>query len=112
MLRHAPIAVLLTAWLVASATPQSPPVDFARDVEPIFRKNCYACHGPSQQVNGLRLDRPEDALRGGYSGPVLQPGRSADSKLLQLVSGAITGKIMPPAGPRLTASELAILRAW
>src|SRR5262249_53948086 len=38
-------------------------------------------------------------------------GDSAGSKLIQLVSG--TGKIaMPPAGNRLTAEQVGILRAW
>ena len=32
-------------------------VDFARDVLPIFRQNCFSCHGASQQINGLRMDR-------------------------------------------------------
>jgi mono/diheme cytochrome c family protein len=30
-------------------------VDFARDVQPIFRQNCIGCHGPTKQNNGLRV---------------------------------------------------------
>ena len=42
---------------------QAPPkVDFARDVQPIFRQHCVECHGPSQQMRGLRLDRRRDAM--------------------------------------------------
>jgi mono/diheme cytochrome c family protein len=100
-----PIPLILLASVAA-------PVDYARDVEPILRRNCHACHGPAQHMNGLRLDRPEDALRGSYSGPVILPGRSAESKLLQMVAGQVAGKIMPPAGARLAAAEIAILRAW
>ena len=29
-------------------------VDFAHDVLPILRQNCFGCHGPAQQVSGLR----------------------------------------------------------
>ncbi len=32
-------------------------VDFARDVQPIFRQSCVPCHGPTQQISGMRLDR-------------------------------------------------------
>jgi hypothetical protein len=95
--------------LLASA---AAPVDFARDVEPILRKNCHAWHGAVQQMNGLRLDRAEDALRGGYSGPAIVPGRSAQSRLIQMVTGKVEGKIMPPAGARLTGAEIATLASW
>ncbi|HLW79234.1 MAG TPA: c-type cytochrome domain-containing protein, partial [Terriglobia bacterium] len=40
-------------------------VDFRRDVQPIFKTYCVGCHGPTQQMNGFRLDRRSDAMRGG-----------------------------------------------
>ncbi|MEO8128557.1 MAG: DUF1549 domain-containing protein, partial [Bryobacteraceae bacterium] len=86
-------------------------VDFARDVEPILRTNCRGCHGERQQMSGLRLDHPEAALKGAYSGPVIKPGNSAGSRLIQVVSGE--GKVkMPPAGPGLKAEQVATLRRW
>lgn len=88
------------------------PVDFSRDIQPIFKARCETCHGAQQQMSGLRLDQKEDALRGGNSGPVIKPGHSADSKLIQLVTGANTKVVMPPAGPRLSAAEIGLLRAW
>ena len=62
-------------------------VEFARDVDPILRTNCRGCHGERQQMSGLRLDHPEAALAGAYSGPVIKPGNSAGSRLIQVVSG-------------------------
>ena len=47
------------------------PVDFDRDVKPIFAKHCVSCHGPDKQKNGLRLDRKADAAT------VLVAGKSA-----------------------------------
>jgi len=35
---------------------QAEAVDFARDIEPIFKTHCYKCHGPKKQEGGLRLD--------------------------------------------------------
>ncbi|MEO8660236.1 MAG: PSD1 and planctomycete cytochrome C domain-containing protein [Bryobacteraceae bacterium] len=87
-------------------------IDFARDIEPLLRTRCQGCHGPRQQMSGLRLDGPADAMRGGSSGPVIQPGKSGESKLIQMVSGAVEGRIMPPAGARLTSNEIGLLRAW
>jgi len=43
------------------------------------------------QMSGLRLDRAEDAMRGGYSGAVIVPGKSGDSRLIQMVAGAVEG---------------------
>src|SRR4051812_34197072 len=44
------------------------PIDFARDVKPIFAKNCYACHGPEKQKSDYRLDVKMTALKGGSIG--------------------------------------------
>ena len=83
-----------------------------RNVEPIFRSRCHACHGPSKQTNDLRLDRKEAALQGGYSGRVIVPGSSAQSKLVQRVASTNDAFRMPPVGPRLTAAEIATLTSW
>jgi hypothetical protein len=63
------------------------------------------CHGPQQQMSGLRLDRADSAAR------VIQPGHSAESRLIQMVSGT-EKKVMPPIGDRLTAAQVTMLRAW
>ncbi|MCB1234069.1 MAG: hypothetical protein KDM91_03250, partial [Verrucomicrobiae bacterium] len=41
------------------------PVDFVRDVRPIFEKHCYECHGETKQKSGLRLDVKSAAFKGG-----------------------------------------------
>ena len=100
----------LLLLLAGVAYPQS--VDFAREVEPILRSRCQPCHGPGQQMNGLRLDRADAALKGSYSGPVIVPGNSAASKLIQRVSSGKQGFFMPPVGPRLSPAEIQTLTAW
>ena len=87
-------------------------VDFAADVEPILHARCFACHGPSLQTNGLRFDRREAVLRGGYSGPAIVQGDSAVSALIHRVASPEDGFRMPPTEPRLTPEEVGILRAW
>jgi mono/diheme cytochrome c family protein len=94
----------------ASAAPG--PIDFTRDVRPIFAKHCVSCHGPDKQRGGLRLDRKADALKGGDNGAAIVPGKAAASPLVRLVSGADKDTVMPPKGDRLTAAEVATLRAW
>ena len=89
-------------------------VDFERDIEPLLEQKCATCHGPQQQLSGLRLDSREAALRGGYSGPAVKPGDSAGSKLIQMVAGVGIEKdlIMPMGGERLTSVQVGLLRAW
>jgi mono/diheme cytochrome c family protein len=87
-------------------------VDYVSDVQPILAKSCYACHGPDKQKGGLRLDIKAAALKGGDSGAVIVPGKGADSLLARYVAGLDADKVMPPKGERLTAGQVAILRAW
>jgi mono/diheme cytochrome c family protein len=94
-------------WLatigVAAQTPEA---------RAVLQKRCFACHGPAMQMNGLRLDDGEAALKGGYSGPSILPGNAAGSALIDRVVSTKEGYAMPPAGPKLTEAEVAILKAW
>jgi Protein of unknown function (DUF1553)/Protein of unknown function (DUF1549)/Planctomycete cytochrome C len=111
-------SVGLFTFSLASAAddPVLPPaaktrIEFARDIEPLLQKRCLLCHGAQQQMNGLRLDQKEGALKGGAGGQDIKPGDSAGSRLIRLVAG-LDQKVMPPIGARLTAAEIGLLRAW
>lgn len=64
------------------------------------------------QMNGLRLDDGQAALKGGYSGPSILPGNAAASPLIDRVVSTKEGYAMPPAGPKLSESEVAVLKTW
>ncbi len=110
----------LPAFLVAIAVnfaEELPPasqreVDFAGDVQPLLQKHCAACHGQEKQESGLRLDMRDAALLGGDSGKAILAGESANSRLIQYVSGVDPDHLMPPEGPTLTRDEIGVLRAW
>jgi len=100
---------LLLLGLAASAFGQTP-VDFARDVRPIFTTNCIGCHGPSQQAGGLRLDQRSSAMAPGSRRIV--PGGSANSFVyLKLIGEGISGLSMPPAGP-LRREQIDVIKTW
>ncbi|HYI92863.1 MAG TPA: ankyrin repeat domain-containing protein [Bryobacteraceae bacterium] len=86
-------------------------VDFEKDVQPILAQKCHSCHGEEAQQSGLRLDRRQQALRGGDYGPVIVVGKSAESKLIRRLVNGDGGLQMPPTGP-LSDEEIGILRAW
>lgn len=86
-------------------------VDFARDVQPILRESCYSCHGPDKQMNGFRLDRRRDAMRGGTI-PVIGPGSAASSRLYLRLTGTSYGRSMPLEGDPLTPAQIETIRNW
>lgn len=91
----------------------SRPVDFARDVQPIFEANCVSCHGPKKQKGGFRLDLRADAMAGGDNfSPAILPGQSAASPLIHAVAALDEDFVMPEKGDRLTVGQIGILRAW
>ena len=81
---------------LARSGAQTKAVDFNRDVQPILTTRCSGCHGPQQQMNGLRVDMADALIKGGNSGPVVVPGDSGASKLIQRVSSTKKGFGMPP----------------
>ncbi len=90
-------------------------VDFIREVEPILKENCHACHGERVQSGGLRLDSRKTAWQGGASGraPIV-PGRSRDSLLIQVLTASDSSDIrrMPAFADPLPGSEIDLIRRW
>lgn len=120
---RAPLFIFLSSisltWLavltVAAETPQPEPpaIDFARDIEPIFKRHCVSCHGPSKQESDFRVDVRNKLLQGGdYGEPAVVPGKSDAGLLIKFVRGDDPDSVMPPEGNRLSDKEVALLRAW
>ena len=112
MARAATILAILSVWSLSAA--QGPAkVDFGREIQPLFREHCIECHGPSQQMRGLRLDRRRDALpnRVGANGARIVPRDSARSLLFNRLTGTQAGPQMPPVGP-LPEMKIRLIQAW
>jgi len=62
-------------------------VDFDRDVHPILTARCFACHSGDKRSGGLSLSNYFEALHGGKTGKVVNPGSSKDSLIIQRVLG-------------------------
>src|SRR5262249_1183404 len=111
-----PISVLLfllhPSSFILHPSDAADPVDYLRDIKPILAQHCYECHRAHKQRSGLRLDTADALRKGGESGPGLVPGNSGASKLIKAVTGADDTKLMPPRQPHLTATQIALLKAW
>lgn len=86
--------------------------DFNARVLPVFRKYCNGCHNRRDAEGGLVLEDHARVLAGGDSGPAVVAGKSAESRLWQLLDGQ-DEPVMPPAGkPSPRPEERALIRAW
>jgi ankyrin repeat protein len=74
---------------------------------PILRQNCVGCHGPSQQVSGLRLDRRSAV----FTRRGIVPGSSENSFLYHRISGNAYGMQMPPTGA-LRPEQINTIKTW
>lgn len=106
------VATLLAAGclLLCPLVVRASEVDYARDVRPIFLKNCIRCHGAKKQEGGLRLDLRRQAYAGGDTGPGIVPGKTEGEVLRRLASR--DEKVKMPPEQALAESEIATLRAW
>jgi mono/diheme cytochrome c family protein len=104
--------VLVLATLLGALSAQLPAqqpnsVDFKKDIQPLFDKNCIGCHKGASAPSGLHLDSAEGVMTGGNNGKVIIPGNAKDSPLV----GRVAERSMPPDAP-LTNEQIAIITAW
>ena len=86
------------------------PVSFSGQVLPVLQRKCQGCHQPAKAKGKLVLTSFEALKAGGETGPGFEPGKPADSQLVENVSGP--KPLMPPQGPPLTPEEVASLTRW
>ena len=102
-------------WVVAligclGAARAGESVSFHREVLPILRINCIACHKPGKAKGGLDLTTHVALLKGGEDGSILKSGDAKSSKLLKCICGEEPE--MPKDGEPLTAGEIDIISRW
>jgi len=99
---------------LANPPPQTPHSFYAVRVAPILEDHCASCHGARRQKAKLRLNSLAAVLRGGKHGPVVIPGKTADSTLAQRISlPAGSDLVMPPSSqPPLSVDDATVIKLW
>ena len=91
-------------------------VDFEKEILPIFRRNCLACHSATEAESDLVLESPQTILKGGSEGPSVVAGKSAESLLLMLAAMQKEPHMPPPdndvKAKALTPEELGLIKLW
>src|SRR5690348_14536599 len=105
-MRWVPACSLTILVFLPAEGARSAKIDFAKQIQPIFEKSCYSCHGPKQQMAGLRLDTRSSAFAAS-----IVPHNAAASPLYKRVAGA-GGLAQMPLGGKLSPAEIATLRSW
>jgi hypothetical protein len=109
MTKRAAVTMMVCWW---SLNAGAAPVDFVREVRPIFEKHCTECHGEKKQKSGLRLDVKVAALKGGdHHGPDIVPGNAKESPLMRLLRTDDEDEVMPPEG-KISAAEIEVIGRW
>ena len=58
-------AALTPEQIQSLPPPANHPVDFSKEIKPIFEASCIKCHGRGRDKGGLRIDTRETFLKGG-----------------------------------------------
>lgn len=75
---------------------------------PIFQSVCVKCHGGENTNVSLVLKSYADVMAGSENGPVVDPGNSGNSLLIELITN---GK-MPKKGPKLLPGQIRVITQW
>lgn len=92
------------------------PIDFNRDIRPIFSNHCYACHGPDakQRKADLRFDKEAVAKKDLGKGAAIVEGNPDQSELVKRILSEDEDELMPPPKFKkpLSSAQIELLKTW
>lgn len=107
------LSVLLAPWVLSLSTLGAAPVDFVRDVKPIFEAACIHCHGPEKQEGKVRMDTKAATFAANGENPGVTPGKPDESSVYwTTVEPEDSDLIMPPKKPFLEKHQTDLIKAW
>lgn len=114
-MRTPSISVIAALASLTAPALHAAPVDFARDIKPLFNEHCIACHGGVKQASNLSLVYHSKVLEPAKSGKVpVVPDKPDKSELITRITSADEDEVMPPPehGKALPEKDIAMLREW
>jgi mono/diheme cytochrome c family protein len=133
------VGVSMASAVFAQTLADFPPstktgLTYTNDIQPIFKANCFRCHGAQRPRDGLRLDSLDAVLKGSKDGKILTVGKSDDSDIVKDVAyigdtpmppkppkprgggagdtNATPPPPAPPANKPLSKEDVGLIRAW
>jgi len=107
--------LLLTPLPTVAQSPpaQRGPISFIKDVAPILKENCFACHNAKQRKGKFDMSTFESFRKGGSGDDPIVSGKPDESPLLDRLVATDKSR-MPPkeAGEALPKEKIAIIEKW
>ncbi len=110
------IAGFISLSVISNLRASPNKVSFHKDIMPVLRKNCVACHSQSKAKGDLILESYGKIMEGIEGDAIVVPGKAKES-ILYLVSAKLEEPFMPPkrnktGAESLTVEELKLLERW
>jgi len=87
-------------------------INFEKSILPVLKDSCGQCHAGDVSMGKLRVDSVQALLRGGASGPAIQPGKSAESLLIKRIIGRTEAPRMPLGKQPLSSEQVSLIERW
>jgi hypothetical protein len=98
---------------LAAAPSVNAEVDFVKDIKPLLEDHCLKCHSGEKPKGDLRMDTRAGILKGSKNGGIVTVGKSAESRLFELVAlGKDEEGRMPPEGEPLKKEQAQKIKEW
>ncbi len=108
-----PSCTLLFVWLLPVYLTAAEQVSFRRDIAPILRDQCLACHGAKKAEGGFRVDSYSHSVKEGDSGlPGVTPRELDDSEVYRRITSEDAAERMPLDADPLPLVAVAAVRRW
>lgn len=101
------VPLRITSFALTFIATSAMAADYAKDIKPLLKERCYACHGALKQKAGLRLDTVALLKTGGDNG-------DATKHLLDRLTTTDKSDRMPPEGEgaAFNAEQITKVREW
>ncbi|MDB5384726.1 MAG: hypothetical protein JWM11_372, partial [Planctomycetaceae bacterium] len=107
------LLIAAPGFSIAADTPAGALEFFETRIRPILVDQCYECHNSAKSAEGgLAVDARAVLLKGGDGGPIIVPGRPADSRLLAVLRHEVDGIKMPQGKGKLSERVIADFENW
>ncbi len=116
---HRPLmlAVVLSGWVVATSRQvyaDDKPINFLKDIAPIFQENCFACHDAKSPRGRYNMTTAAGLMEGGSIGDAVVPGDPEASEIYLRLTTDEPELIMPPPdkGKPLNTEQINLVKRW
>jgi WD40 repeat protein len=88
------------------------PVEYSKDIEPIFESKCFVCHSGSIIEAKFDMSTYAGVMKGGKRGAAVVAGKSAESNIFLFCSRQKKPIMPPKSEDPLSSQELSLLKLW